>query len=223
MTTIRSRTLGQQVYEFVRGEILAGRFAPATELNEVAIAEELGVSRGPVREAFGRLNAEGLIETRPHRGSVVSELDQKEFLDAYQMREALEVFAVQLAMKHMTDDTIATLESHCDAMRKAADETNEGAFFQHNAAFHSTLVHAAQNVHLTRFHDALTDQMGRYQRVSVRLRGDLVSSIQEHQSIVDAIKNGDTALAMSQVREHVEVPQMAINEITEAEWQEMMG
>ncbi len=220
---VENRTLSQQVYEHMRAEILAGTYKPAEGLNEVAVAEEMGVSRGPVREAFGRLRAEGLIEIRPHRGAVVSELSQDEFLDAYRMREVLEGFAMQLTVPRLTKDVIEALAEACDAMEQAADRNDTPGFFEANNRFHRVLVHSANNVHLTRFYDNLTAQMGRYQFVSVGLRGDLKQSITEHRQILDAVVAGEVERAVELAHAHVRVPQRAIEEISDDRWEELRG
>src|SRR5438445_13757943 len=91
-------TLWQRVYEYLREEILSERLQPGTELQEVALSEELGVSRGPIREAIGRLAAEGLVTVRPRRGALVRSLAKHEFAELYQVREALDMMAVRLAV-----------------------------------------------------------------------------------------------------------------------------
>src|SRR5205823_8601886 len=100
-------TLWERVHDHLRTEILSNRLAPGTELQEVALSEQLGVSRGPIREAIGRLAAEGLVTVRPRRGAVVRSLSKDEFLDAYQVREALEWMAVRLAVPRLTNEDLA--------------------------------------------------------------------------------------------------------------------
>src|SRR5438067_4480563 len=102
-------TLWQRVYEHLREEILAERLQPGTELQEVPLSEELGVSRGPVREAIGRLATEGLVVVRPRRGAVVRGLSKDDFLEAYQVREALEAMAARLATGRLEEDELARL------------------------------------------------------------------------------------------------------------------
>src|SRR5262245_4984988 len=133
--TIDHRTLRERVYDYIRDEILAERLAPGSELNEVALAQALGVSRGPVREALGRLEAGGLITIRPRRGAVVRSLSAQEFLEAYQVREALEVMAVRLAVPRLTDGDLDRLRGLIDEMGKCGEDDVE-RFFEANAAFH---------------------------------------------------------------------------------------
>src|SRR6516164_2437653 len=113
---LENLTLWQRVYDHLREEILTGRLQPGAELGEVPLSAELGVSRGPLREAIGRLAAEGLVTVRPRRGAVVRSLSKEEFLELYQVREGLEATAVRLAVPRLTDDDLATLQQLVDAM-----------------------------------------------------------------------------------------------------------
>ena len=90
------------MHTHLREEILSGELPAGSELQEVALSKTLGVSRGPIREAIGRLAAEGLVTVRPRRGAVVRALSSDEFLEAYQVREALETMAVRLAVPQLT-------------------------------------------------------------------------------------------------------------------------
>ena len=110
---------------------------PGSVLNEVALSRSLGVCRGPVREALGRLAAEGLVTIRPRRGAVVSALSAQEFLEAYQVREALETLAIRLAVPRLGPDELARLQALVDEMVVLADAADVDAFFRANAAFHA--------------------------------------------------------------------------------------
>src|SRR4051794_34521916 len=93
---LENLTLWERVHQHLREEILANRLPAGTELSEVALARRLGVSRGPIRESIVRLASEGLVLVRPRRGAIVRSLSLDEFVEAYQVREALEVMAVPL-------------------------------------------------------------------------------------------------------------------------------
>src|SRR5947209_16259053 len=97
---------------------MGDRLPPGTELSEVALSRELGVSRGPLREAIGRLAAEGLVTVRPRRGAVVRSLSEEEFLELYQVREALEGMAVKLAVPRLSEEDFEALA----ALNAAMDE-----------------------------------------------------------------------------------------------------
>lgn len=204
---LENRTLWQRVHEFLRQEILANRLPPGTELQEVALAESLGVSRGPVREALGRLAAEGLVTVRPRRGAVVRSLSKDEFLEAYQVREALEMLAIRLAVPRLTVQDIKQLQGLIDEMIEQAEQGDVQGFFSTNVAFHEALVDASGNRKLKDTHRQLLGQMGRYQMRSLALRGNLQRSIAEHRAILRAVKAGDAERAAHLLSEHIRVPQ----------------
>src|SRR3989454_3460971 len=133
---LENLTLSQRAHTFLRNEILSNRLPPGAELQEVALSQQLGVSRGPIREALGRLAAEGLVTVRPRRGAVVRSLSKDEFLEAYQVREALEMMAVRLAVPQLTEDILARLQELIEAMEGHAEREEVSEFFDANAAFH---------------------------------------------------------------------------------------
>jgi DNA-binding GntR family transcriptional regulator len=205
-TRLENRTLWERVHEYLRDEIMADRLMPGTELQEVALAASLGVSRGPIREALGRLSAEGLVTIRPRNGAVVRSLSKREFVEAYQVREALETFAIKLAVPLLTQDHFNHLETLTAQMVDRAERNDLVGFFEANAAFHEGLVDAAGNRRLRDLHRQLARQLGRYQMRSVALRGNLGRSITEHRAILRAAKGGDTDRAARLLSEHIRVP-----------------
>jgi len=207
---LENRTLWQRVHEHLREEILAGRLPAGSELQEVALSRELGVSRGPIREALGRLAAEGLVTVRPRRGAVVRALSEEEFLWAYQVREALEVMAVRLAVPRLTADDLTTLQRLNDEMAAHAEAGDVGAFFEANSAFHHTFFDAARNPMLAEIYRQVCGQIDRYRLRSLQLRGDLRRSIAEHKAILRAARAGDVERASHLVAEHIRVPQIRL-------------
>ena len=157
-----NRTLWEQVRDRLREDILAGRLEPGTELSEVALAREFGTSRGPLREALGRLASEGLVTITPRRGAVVAQLSREEFIDAYQVREALETLAVRLAVPLMSDAEISHLRELCELMDRAARANEVHVFFDTNNSFHEALVRGSRNRKLHDVHRMLVGQMVPY-------------------------------------------------------------
>jgi DNA-binding GntR family transcriptional regulator len=209
-SALDGRTLWERVHDHLRDEILGGRLIPGTELSEVALAESLGVSRGPVREALGRLASEGLVTIRPRRGAVVRALSGDEFIEAYQVREALETMAVRLAVPQLSTNHVVALESAIDEMsaRGAADDVQ--GFFEANTAFHLVFFDAAGNRMLTDLYRQLRGQIDRHRLRSLELRGDLRRSIAEHKAILRAAKAGEVERAVHLVSEHIRVPQIRL-------------
>jgi DNA-binding GntR family transcriptional regulator len=208
---VRNLTLREQVFEHLREEILSSRLEPGAELNEVALASSLGVSRGPIREALGRLAAEGLVTAAPRRGAIVTKLSKQEFMDAYQVREALESLATRVAVPRLTDEDRAELHRMSHEMRRLAEADDANAFFEINRHFHEKLVAASGNRRLLAMHQQLLGQMGRLLRKSAELRGGLGESAAAHEAILEAVDAGDAERAARLMAEHIEVPQRVLD------------
>jgi len=215
---VENLTLWQRVYDHLRAEILSGRLGPGTELAEVALSEQLGVSRGPLREAIGRLASEGLVTVRPRRGAVVRSLSKQEFVELYQVREALEMLAVRLAVPRLGDEGVAELERLVAAMTAHAERDEVTEFFEANSAFHLRLVEAAGNAKLHELYAQLLAQLGRYRLRSLTLRGNLGRSVAEHAAILRAVKRGDADRAAHLMSEHIRVPQRSIKGMNDEEF-----
>lgn len=218
MPRLDNLTLRERVHDHLKQEILANRYAPGSELLEVPLSRELGVSRGPIREALHRLEAEGLVEITPRRGAVVISLTKRDFLEAYQVREALEALAVRLAVPRLTDDDLARAERLIEQMAEHARGDDMEAFFEVNAAFHGAFVEASGNRKLIEFYGRLMAQMGPYRRPSARLRGNVEQSIAEHRAIAAAARERDAERAVAMLRRHIEVPQKTIATMTDDEF-----
>ena len=196
------RTLEVVVCDELRKWIITGRLEPGTRLVESAIAEELGVSRGPVREAIRQLDREGFVVLSPRRGASVADVSVTEALDCYDIRIALESVAAVLAAQRRTDEEL-------DRMREVLARGDEmlaadrwDVLAQLNNDFHVTLAEASKN-------RQLVDLMGHYAKriawmfaQSAEQRG--AAAWAEHAGIVDAIEAGDTEAAAASARQHIE-------------------
>lgn len=204
------RTLSERVYDFIREEILGDRLGPGADLQEVALSQRLGVSRGPVREALGRLAAEGLVTMRPRRGAVVREISGEEFVQAYQVREALETMAVRLAVPRLEAAHLDRLQRLVETMAEHSAADDVHGFFEANAAFHDVFFDASGNGMLWDTYRQLLVQIDRYRLRSLQLRGNLQRSITEHRAILRAARSGDVERAVHLVSEHIRVPQIRL-------------
>jgi len=208
--TLDRRTLWQRVHEHLRDEIISGRLTPGTELHEVALAGSLGVSRGPIREALGRLATEGLVTIRPRRGAVVRALSSEEFIEAYQVREALEMMAVRLAVPKLTAEDVAAMERLIEEMASRGEAGDLQGFFEANTQFHQRFFQVADNRTLAELYRQLRGQIDRHRLRSLELRGDLRRSIAEHRAILRAAKTGDVERAVHLTSGHIRVPQIRL-------------
>jgi DNA-binding GntR family transcriptional regulator len=214
---VENLTLWQRVHERLREQILSGELEPGAELAEVALSEQLGVSRGPIREALGRLASEGLVTVRPRRGALVRSLSKEEFLELYQVREALEVMAVKLAVPRLRAEDFDALEGLIEKMARHAERDEVAEFFQANVAFHGLLLETSGNGKLQELYGQLLGQLGRYRLRSLLLRGNLQRSVAEHAAIVRAAKRGDVERAAYLMSEHIRVPQRSLKRLSEAD------
>ena len=212
---LENLTLWQRVHDRLREQILSGDLEPGAELAEVALSEQLGVSRGPIREALGRLASEGLVTVRPRRGAVVRSLSKEEFLELYQVREALEMMAVKLAVPRLRAEDFEALQGLIEAMASHAERDEVAEFFEANVAFHGRLLEASGNGKLQELYGQLLGQLGRYRLRSLTLRGNLQRSVAEHAAILRAAKRGDAERAAHLMSEHIRVPQRSLKALSD--------
>jgi DNA-binding GntR family transcriptional regulator len=191
------------VYSALRERILSGDLPRASKLRQVSLAEEMGVSRTPLREALRRLAAEGLVDFSPNRGATVSELDFGDMRHAWAARVALEPGAARLAAERRDPDGIAAMRDAIADQRSAAGE--RGQSFSANRAFHLALAAASGNPHLTRFAEMLwVPRIGVpiYQAQAAEPAGPTAWA-DEHERIAAAIEQGDAEAAERLTRAHV--------------------
>ena len=162
-------TLCERVYRHLRQQILEDQLPPGAELPEAALSRELAVSRGPIREAMGRLAAEGLVTVRPRRGAEVRSLTPQELVDAYQVREALEVMAVRLAVPRTTESDLTCLDELVNSMAEFARKDRVAEFFAANVAFHELLCQLSGNTKLEEVHHRLEGEISRFQAGTLAL------------------------------------------------------
>ena len=182
------------------------------------LSEELGVSRGPIREALRSLESEGLVQITPRRGAVVVSLTKRDFLEAYQVREALEALGVRLAVPILSVAALGDLDEQLEVMTRHAAVGDVDAFFESNARFHEAFVEASGNQKLVEVYRRLMAQMGPYRRPSARLRGNVERSIAEHRKIVVAARRRDVDAAVAQLMKHIEVPQRLLERMSDEEF-----
>ncbi|WP_439030051.1 GntR family transcriptional regulator [Gordonia terrae] len=175
--------------------IANGDFPPGSQLTESGLAADLGVSRGPLREAMQRLTAEGLLVSHRNRGLFVVSMDDDDIRDMYVARTAVERAAVQQVIRHREQEAVDSLGEAVDVMREFIDEPNGAGMAEADMAFHQTLVEYAGSQRLSRLHETILVET----RMCLRaMRGTYSSGkdrIDEHQALVDAIAAGDAAAA----------------------------
>lgn len=194
--------LADQAYEVLRQRILSRRLKPGERLSVPLLAQELGLSRSPVREAVQRLVREGLGSERPRQGAVVASAEPEQLSPLYQVRAALEGLAAGLATSADDPDLLPALRRLSDQQSAAFAAHDDAGVIHADIAFHRRLVEAAGNAELSR---VLEPILG---RVAVAmLAGDLetwpAEALREHEGIIEAVAAGDAALSRKRSEAHV--------------------
>ena len=195
-------TAEEEAYNFLLDAICGGRLRKGDRLIAEDIAGEIGMSRMPVREAFRRLDAQGLVTLRPNRGAIVSGLDINELHEVFEMRSALEGLAVRVAVSRIGERQVAALERLLDEMDDYRDES--AAWVRCHRAFHEYLCGLSGRPRLMKQISALYSLVEAPMRLWLHHSEKPLSARQEHAVILDAIRVGDAALAEAVVREHIE-------------------
>ncbi len=195
-------TAEEEAYSFLLDAICGGRYRKGDRLIAEDIASEIGMSRMPVREAFRRLDAQGLVTLRPNRGAVVSGLDIDELHEVFEMRSALEGLAVRVAVGRIGERQLAALERMLDEMDDYRDEST--AWVSRHRAFHEYLCSLSGRPRLMKQISALYSLVEAPMRLWLQHGDKPFSAREEHAVILDAIRSGDAARAEAVVREHIE-------------------
>lgn len=185
------------IYEHLRGEILAGRPAPGSRLVVDQIAERLGVSKVPVREAITRLTGEGWLEARPHAGPVLPLITPDEIRETALIRSALESSAVRAAVPRHDDTSLTALADLVNRMDDAVED-----FPRRNLELHTAVIAPAPHPRLKSMTVSLMERALHYQTVH-RLPGYLDQAQTEHREIVEALTERDTEQASNLIKGHI--------------------
>lgn len=177
------------VYERVRTAILDGQLAPGAVMSQVALAEELGISRTPLREALRMLQSEGLVEGEPNRRVRVAPMNAKDLEELYVMRITLEAEALRLSVPRMTSEDLARLEGHMAEMAHYAAEKDYRRWNLPHEQFHRGLTaHAGERINFVL--GQMFDHAERYRRLHIG-QGPTAWATADHREILDACKAGD--------------------------------
>jgi DNA-binding GntR family transcriptional regulator len=190
------------VFETIKDEVLTGQLKPGDFLNTLTISKRLGVSRTPVREALNRLTSIGLTENEPHRGYFVKKLSVDEILEIYYIRASLSGACARLAVKNLTDEQIAQLDSLCDEMENLLSQNNHEHMLDANYSFHDIIFKAAHSPRLEDLVLQYYQLSEQYRALALELPGRYNEVCGEHRAIVEAIRKRDPDLAESIEREH---------------------
>jgi DNA-binding GntR family transcriptional regulator len=194
--------LRAQIKDVILQRIVEGSLEPGSRIVETRIAQELGVSQAPVREALRDLEQLGCVVHEPNRGCSVRAFSAEELLEAFPVRAALEALAARLAAERITTEELAELDGLLERMRSAARSGDAHEQSQANASFHATVVRAARNRTLERQWQMLEPYSRTYLTVS-RPGIDLVHLSDRHVPVLDALRRRDRAKAAEAMEEHL--------------------
>jgi len=195
--------LWERIYRRLRGAIQRGEFDPGTRLVEQRLAEELGVSRTPVREALYRLEREGLVTKVPHKGIVVREQDPEELKEVLELRGLLEGHAAALAAKKGDEELFDELEEILKRSEEALEKNDIDELVKLNTQFHETLYRRCGNHKLLELIKDLRDQFFRFRTSILRIKGMPRVSIEDHYKMLELMRKGESQAVEKLVREHI--------------------
>lgn len=200
---IEPRTLKENVTDILRQSIISGNLAPGTELNQVQIAEQLGTSRGPVREALGQLEQEGLIESVPYKGVVITPLTRRYVEEIYEVRTVLEKLAIDRAIDRMEDAQIEELDQIVEQMRQAAREKDLERLVELDLAFHEFILMQSDHHLALKLWRLLEVGVQRCLHVRHEIYTFLDQVVGSHPTLVTAIKERNKSWAFQILDEHI--------------------
>lgn len=200
---LQSNSLPMLVQREIERMILAGDLAAGAKLNEATIADLLGVSRGPVREAFRALEESGLVRLEKNRGVFVRRIDVQEADQIFELRAVLDEFVGRRVAQTVDANDVRELRTLVERMDKAAAKEDLDAYHHANLAFHDKLVELTGNAKLLVTYRRLVNELSLYRRTALAQAGALPLSSQQHHDIVEKIAAGQAAAAGRAMHDHV--------------------
>ena len=198
------KPLREIVFETLREAIINQVLKPGERLMEIQLADEMGVSRTPVREAIRKLELEGLVVMVPRRGAYVAGISMKDIHEVFQVRGALEALAASLAAERITVEELEEMERQLFKEAEETEANNLRSIVEIDTTFHELLYKAARNQKLIQMVNNLQEQLQRFRSASLARPGRSKTALEEHRKIVEAIAIRDTKLAEQLAREHIE-------------------
>lgn len=198
------------VFNTLRQGILTGELKPGERLMEIHLANKLGVSRTPIREAIRKLELEGLVTMIPRRGAEVAQITEKSLKDVMEVRRALDALSVELACDRINDEELAALGKACESFEKAVSTGDPKKIAQADVEFHNIIVKAAGNTRLVQLINNLSEQMYRYRFEYIKDVSTHEQLIAEHRILFDCIRNKDKTTAAKTAKLHIDNQENAI-------------
>ena len=196
--------LREVVCETLREAIRSGVLKPGERLMEIQLADELGVSRTPVREAMRKLELEGYVIMLPRRGTYVANISIRDINEVFEIRTTLDALASGLAAERITEEELEQLERLLVSIGENIETRNMKKVVEDDMEFHDILYKASRNQRLVGIISNLREQMTRFRSMSMSYPGRLKKTLEEHSRLVEAIAQRDVELAQKLAVEHME-------------------
>ena len=197
------KPLRELVLEAIREAIINGTLKPRERLMEIQLADELGVSRTPIREALRKLELEGFIVMVPRKGAYVADLSFKDIADVFEIRAAPGGAAAGLAAGELPT-RVGEMERYLVEKADAIARNDMERLVEVDTGFHDIIYRASRNERLTSIINNLREQIQRFRTMSLAYPGRSKRSLEEHRNIIEAIQSRDAQLARQVAQEHIE-------------------
>lgn len=194
----------------LRRAILLGELKPGERLMEIHLADRLGVSRTPIREAIRKLELEGLVTMVPRKGAEVAQITEKSMNDVLEVRRALDALCAELACDRITAEGLETLRLACESFESAVRTADAKEIAHADVALHDIIVRATGNQRLIQLVNNLSEQMYRYRFEYIKDTSQHETLVEEHRIIYQSIVNKDKRTAAEAAKTHIDNQEKAI-------------
>jgi DNA-binding GntR family transcriptional regulator len=198
-----NKSLTTIIFDRVRDDILSGKYTTGEKIVEAKLAEELGVSRTPVREALKQLELDGLVENLPNRGVIVKGITDQDIGDIYTIRLAIEAIAARWSVHRMEKAELDQLKEIFELMEFYAAKQDYDKFFELNTIFHETIYHATKSRYLEHLLRDFQLFIKSTRNASLRVEGRMDIALTEHRAILEAFVNRDEEKAVACITKHI--------------------
>ena len=198
------------VFNTLRQAILIGELKPGERLMELHLADRLGVSRTPVREAIRRLELEGLVTMIPRKGAEVARITEKSMSDVLEVRRTLDALCAELACDRITPESLAALKKACDHFEQCVGTHDAKKIAEADVSLHDIIVEATGNQRLIQMVHNLSEQMYRYRFEYIQDSSQHDTLVKEHRIIYQSIVDKDKDTAAAAARLHIDNQKKAI-------------
>ena len=198
------RPLREMVYEELKMQILTGAIVPGTRMMEVELAKEIGVSRTPIREAIRKLEKEGLVTIEPRRGAYASQISTEDMVEILEVRQNMEGLAAFFAASRMTPEQMNELKTVSESYNAAVKSGNMEDMIKHDTRFHRIIVESCNNKILVQMIEQLQELVLRFRYIYYDNFRRAENMPEEHQTILEAIENGDADAARQAADIHID-------------------